>query len=128
MLKCGNDINKEFVVQPIVGDVNVISACTTVYTNKVISCSGDTEIHLTSGTTFFNNNLEPLEDNVIFIGSKVRRFRELNTVSGFSSVFSATSVTYTPILDLGFDNTNELRQITANNSIIQDDTLNGGTY
>ena len=33
-----------------------------------------------------------------------------------------------PMLDLGLDSSGNTRQITADNSIIQDDDLNGGNF
>lgn len=57
---CGNSsINKTIIIEPmtITGGTPVISACTAIYTNEIISCSGDTTIQLTSGSTIFNNNI-----------------------------------------------------------------------
>lgn len=105
-----------------------ISACTTVQTNKLVSCSGDTQISLSSGQTIFNTNLTPNLDATIDVGTTSKRFRDINTVSGTSTVWSSTIKVSTPTLDLGNDSLGNSRQITANNSIIQDDTLLGGTY
>jgi hypothetical protein len=105
-----------------------ISACTSVQTNKLISCSGDTQISLSSGQTIFNTNLTPNLDATIDVGTSSKRFRDINTVSGTSTVWTSTIKVTTPTLDLGNDSLGNLRQITANNSIIQDDALLGGTY
>ena len=57
-----------------------------------------------------------------------KRFRDVNTVSGSSTVWTSSIKVNTPTLDLGNDTQGNLRQITADNSIIKDDTLLGGTY
>jgi len=133
-MSCGGNnttnINKTFIIEPlsITGGSPVVSACTVVYTNKVESCSGDTEILLTSGATIFNTDLLPITDNTINIGNNIRRFRELNSVSGTTSVWVAQTRVETPMLDLGLDSSGNTRQITANNSILQNDILFGGGY
>ena len=105
-----------------------ISACTSVQTNKLISCSGDTQISLSNGQAIFNTNITPNVDATIDVGTTLKRFRDINTVSGTSTVWTSTIKVTTPILDLGLDSQSNSRQITANNSIIQDDALLGGTY
>lgn len=124
------DINKTFIIEPqfMSGSSDSISACTIVITNRLASCSGDTEILLTDGNTVFNNNIIPTIDNNIIIGSPIKRFRELNSVSGNTSVWVAQTRVETPILNLGIDSSGNTRQITANNSVIQDDVLFGGVF
>jgi hypothetical protein len=70
----------------------------------------------------------PTSDNLISVGSPSRRFRNINTISGTSTVWTATGIIYTPKLNLGLDLSGNTREITADNSIIQDDVLNGGFY
>jgi len=210
------NISKTFIIEPLstTGGTPVLSACTAVYTNQIISCSGDTIISLSSGYTEFNNNiivngdisgttlysgstnlydvilsaisqndvyvtggtfsgstllltrndgqnifstftgntsgdcitdlyvsnifgcspitihddLIPVTDNVINLGTPLKRYRNINTVSGTTSYWSATTIVHTPILHLGLDLSGNTRQITADNSIIQNDCLLGGTY
>lgn len=124
-----SDINETFIIEPaeLTGNT-VVSACTAVFTNTVISCSGDSQINLFSGLTEFNTTLVPEIDATIDVGLPMRRFRDINTVSGTSSVWNSTVSVTTPMLDLGNDSQGNLRQITANNSVIQNDTLLGGTY
>jgi hypothetical protein len=107
---------------------STISACTSIQTNKIVSCDNNTEINLSSGQTIFNTNITPNVDATIDVGTTLNRFRNVNTVSGNSSVWSSSIKVITPTVDLGLDLQNNIRQITANNSIIQDDTLLGGTY
>jgi hypothetical protein len=107
---------------------STISACTSIQTNKIVSCNNNTEINLSSGQTIFNTNITPNVDATIDVGTTLNRFRNVNTVSGNSSVWTSSIKVITPTLDLGLDSQNNIRQITANNSIIQDDTLLGGTY
>lgn len=80
-----------------------------------------------SGITL-HGDITPVTDDTINFGTPIKRFRDINTVSGTTTVWSATTRVYTPELDLGLDTNNESRIITANNSVIQDDILNGGTF
>ena len=80
-----------------------------------------------SGITL-HGDITPVTDNTVNLGTPIKRFRDINTVSGTTTIWSATTRVYTPELDLGLDSNNESRIITANNSIIQDDILNGGTF
>ena len=132
-MSCTNNtsnINKTFIIEPLstTGGSPTLTACTVVYTNKVESCSGDTEILLTSGATIFNTDLVPVSDATVAVGQPLRRFRELNAVSGTTTVWVATTRVETPELRLGLDSSGNTRTITANNSIIQNDCLFGGTY
>ena len=124
-----SDINETFIIEPeqLTGST-IVSACTGVFTNTIYSCSGDSQINLFSGVTQFNTNIEPNTDATIDVGTPIKRFRNINTVSGTSTVWTSTIKVTTPILDFGNDSQGNLRQITANNSIIQDDTLLGGNF
>jgi len=124
-----SDINETFIIEPdnLTGST-VISACTAIFTNNVISCSGDSKINLSTGLVEFNTNIVPNVDNNIDAGTTIKRFRNINTVSGTSTVWTSSIKVTTPTLDLGNDSQGNLRQITANNSIIQDDTLLGGSF
>ena len=122
-----SNISQTFIIDSGASEP-IISACTAVYTNLIISCSGDSQIHLSSGETMFNTSINPIVDATIDVGIPSRRFRDINTVSGTSSVWASTIKVNTPMLDLGLDSLGNLRQITADNSIIQNDTLLGGTY
>jgi hypothetical protein len=130
-MSCENtssNINQTFIIESTGGATPILSACTAFYTNHIISCDGDAEIILGTGQTIFNTTLIPLLDATIDVGIPARRFRDINTVSGTSSVWTSTISVITPLLDLGIDSSGNTRQITANNSIIQDDFLNGGNY
>lgn len=80
-----------------------------------------------SGITL-SADITPITDNIINLGTPIKRFRDINTVSGTSTVWSATTRVYTPELDLGLDSLGNSRIINANNSIIQNDILLGGNY
>lgn len=132
-MSCSNNsssINQTFIIEPmsLTGGTPVISACTAIYTNTIISCSGDSEIILGTGQTIFNTSIIPLLDGTIDVGIPLKRFRDINTVSGTSTVWTSTISVTTPLLNLGIDSSGNTRQITANNSIIQDDFLHGGNY
>jgi hypothetical protein len=133
-MSCNNhnsDINQTFIIEPLLittGNSSTITACTSVFTNEIISCDSDTQISLLSGETVFNTSILPLIDSTIDFGIPIRRFRNINTVSGASTVWTSTIKVITPMLDLGVDSSGFTRQITANNSIIQYDVLDNGNY
>jgi hypothetical protein len=86
--------------------------------------------NISAVTTNINiySDILPDSDNTIDLGSDLKRFRDINTVSGTSSYWTSTVKVSTPELDLGYDNSGDLRIINANNSIIQNDILVGGLY
>jgi len=120
-----SDINQTFIIEPVSTDVLVV--CAGVDTNIISSCSSSAKIFL-SANTIFNSNIVPLITDTIDIGTILKRFRDINTVSGTSTVWTSTNKLITPILDLGLDLSGNSRQITADNSIIANDILNGGSY
>ena len=140
---CGNsDITKIFIVEPgtndftggtingnlvVNGDIINCSSGATLYTETILPCQSGVTI---SGiVTFYPNpRVEPTSDDFVTLGTSSRRFRDVNTVSGNSSYWTSSVIIYTPILDLGIDLSGNTRQITANNSIIQDDIIFGGFY
>jgi len=83
----------------------------------VVGVSGGTQYYIT-----------PVTDNTINLGTPIKRFRDINTVSGTTTVWTSTIKVYTPELDLGLDSLGNQRTITANNSVIQNDILNGGIF
>ena len=58
----GYDINQTFVIEGITNEIPTISACTSVYSNALISCSGNTNIILGSGVISFDGNLYTNDD------------------------------------------------------------------
>lgn len=125
-----SDINQTFIIEPLslTGGTPVISACTGVYTNELVSCYGDTIITLGSGSTTFSSNIVPAVDGTVDVGYSSQRFRNINTINGYSTVWTSTTSVTTAVLELGLDSSGNTRIITANNSVIQDDTLFGGSY
>jgi hypothetical protein len=83
---------------------------------------------LVTGNTEVGGNITPTNDGTSDVGTHLKRFREINTVSGNSTVWTSSISVTTPTLNLGLDSNSELRIITADSSIIQNDTLMGGTY
>ena len=61
MANCDSNknINKTFIIEPLelTAGTPTISACTSVYTSKVLACSGDTFIELYSGVTINGDTL-----------------------------------------------------------------------
>jgi hypothetical protein len=103
---------------PIVFSGGSGSCITDLYVSNIFGCSPIT-IH---------DNIEPSDDGLIDLGIPLKRFREINTLSGNSSVWTSTISVNTPNLNLGVDLSGNTRIITANNSILQNDILNGGSY
>ena len=112
-----NNINQTFIIEP----VTITGSCAPVNTTIISGCSDDTVIKLT-------NSIEPEVDNKITLGSNIKRFREINTKSGKSTTWESSESITTPKVVLGLDSNGEHREITANNSIINNDTLIGGSY
>lgn len=139
---CGNsDITKIFVIEGgsseytggtvngnLIINGNIINCGTgsTIQTENIIAC--DDGVTINNAITVYNTEVLPTSDNLIGVGSPSRRFRNVNTVSGTSTIWTATQKIITPILDLGLDSSGDTRIITADNSIIQDDVLLGGDY
>jgi hypothetical protein len=95
------------------------SCITDLYIENLHSCTTDVKLH---------NDITPNTDNTINLGTSFKRFRDINTVSGTTSYWKATVKIVSPELDLGNDSLGNPRTITADSSIIQNDTLLGGTY
>lgn len=95
------------------------SCITDLYLENLHSCTTGITLH---------NDITPSIDNTINFGTQLKRFRDINTVSGTTSYWTATVKVISPELDLGNDSLGNPRIITADSSIIQNDTLNGGTY
>ena len=139
MSTCSSSVTKYFIVQPeasvsgqtIQGDLTVVGNilnCSggTIFTETIDPCF--TGVTISSNFTVFQDVVEPVSDDTKTLGTPSRRWRQINTVSGSSTVWTSTSRVITPRLELGLDSNSEDRTITADNSIIQDDFLNGGTY
>lgn len=75
-----------------------------------------------------HNDIEPVSADTINLGTTVRRFRDINTLSGTTSYWTSTVTVNTPQVDLGLDGLGNSRVITANSSVIQNDILNGGIF
>lgn len=132
--ECNTDVVKYFIVQPSTanggdiissGDTYTCSGIT--YTNDIEPCDPLSGVTISSGITVYSTEILPLTDNQINLGSNSKRFRNINTVSGNSSVWTSTYINTTE-LNLGLDSSGNTRTITADNSVIQDDILNGGGY
>jgi hypothetical protein len=120
------NINKTFIISstPIIP----ILPCTAVTTNTIFSCDNSTTFTFDSDTIAPHKSITPNIDNNSNLGTPSKRFRDVNTVSGTSTVWTSTNQVITPNLNLGLDSEGNTRIITANNSIIMNDILNGGIY
>lgn len=143
---CGNsDITKLIIVEPsgaqpiytastlnvsgnvtVGGDIINCGSGSTVYTETIIACESGVTIN--NAITIYTTEVLPTSDDLINFGSPTRRYRNVNTVSGNSTIWTSTGVIYTPNLNLGLDLSGETRIITAESSIIQNDLLDGGNY
>jgi len=141
---CGSDIVKYFIVEPgqgggnvtgstgnfiVGGDLIVCNSGSTIYTTYIEPCDPNSGVTVSNILTIYpNGDILPTSDNAINLGTSNRRFRDINTVSGTSTVWTSTNQVITPNLNLGLDSLGNQRTITANNSVIQNDILNGGSY
>jgi hypothetical protein len=138
MSECGAEITKYYIVQPepvtsgqtVQGDLivngDIFNCSGTTFTDYIDPCS--TGVTISNNFSVTTNEIIPTSDNTKTLGTTSRRWRDVNTVSGTSTVWSSTSKIITPRIELGMDTSGNTRTITANNSIIQNDCLNGGTY
>ena len=120
------NINKTFIISstPIVP----VLPCTAITTNIIYSCDGSTTFTFSGDTITPYKSIIPNVDNTLNLGTASKRFRDVNTVSGTSTVWTSINQVITPNLNLGLDSDNNQRTITADNSIIKNDTLFGGNY
>ena len=119
------NINKTFIIESP-SETPIISGCTGIFLSEMYACE-DNNVNINTNLTLIGD-IEPLVDNTQVLGSTLKRFREINTYSGKSTIWEATDKLITNEIDLGLDSNNINRKITSNNSIIQDDTLKGGSY
>lgn len=94
------------------------------------SCIGDLFISNLYGCSpiTLHDDLVPTTDNNVNLGTPIKRFRAINTVSGTSTVWSSTTSVTTPKVDLGLDSGGFSRILTANSSVLNNDTLDGLIY
>ncbi len=125
-----SDVNQTFIIEPLAttGDTPTLTACTAVYTNRIVSCDDDGTTIFLSDKIEISKSILPLIDAMNDLGVPNLRFRDINTVSGTSSVWTSIQKVITPEIDLGLDSLGNHRIITANSSIIQNDNINGGVY
>lgn len=126
-MSCSNNsgsINKTFIIEGLSPSAN----CSGFTSNLILSCSGNTSIGLSNNNIILSGNNIPKVTNTYVVGTPLKRFRDVNTISGTSTVWTSTNQVITPNLNLGLDSLGNIRIITANNSIIQQDILNGGGY
>lgn len=83
---------------------------------------------LTADTINATTSILPTQDITVNIGTPTNRFREVNTYSGTSTIWSATTIIYSPTLDLGLDSLGNSRILNANSSLLNNDVLLGGNY
>jgi hypothetical protein len=125
------EINETFIIESADGENNLTGFTYTPSSNTFTISSEiavlSVEMNEINGISSTGNIL-PTNDNSIILGNTNLRFRNINTVSGNSTVWSSSVSVNTPELNLGLDFSGNSRIITAENSILQNDTLNGGVY
>ena len=128
MNNCNSNIsiNETFIVSstPIIP----VLPCSAVTTDHIYSCDDNLMVDFSNNTINPHVDIVPNDDNSLSLGTPSYRFREINTYSGTSTYWIATTSVTTPMLDLELDSLGNNRQITADNSVIQNDILNGGNY
>lgn len=129
-----SNVNETFIIEPEfnTGTSNVVSACTAVYTDTLVSCSGDSIVNLSTGEVTVNQNLNPAVDLGQTLGTPIKRFREVNTLSGNTTYWTATVVNINILsastIDLGLDTQGNPRLLTADSCVLAQDILAPGTY
>ena len=124
MSSCDNSNIRQNYIVTNTNEFDTFTACTGVWTSNIYGCSPIT----IQDQLILKGDTSPNSDNTINLGSTLNRFRDINTVSGTSSVWTSTIKVITPSIDLGLDSNNESRIINSNNSIMQNDFLLGGSY
>ena len=124
MSSCDNSNIRQNYIVTNTNEFDTFTACTGVWTSNIYGCSPIT----IQDQLILKGDTSPNSDNTINLGSTLNRFRDINTVSGTSSVWTSTVKVITPSIDLGLDSNNESRIINSNNSIMQNDFLLGGSY
>lgn len=123
------NINETFII-----DLEAASGGTScdIVANMIQSCSGTTTIELTASDIIIDSDLKPINDNAIDLGSQIKRFRAINTVSGSSTVWTSTNANITNLsttnINFGYDTSGNDRIATADTLILVDDTLACGFY
>ena len=124
------ELNQTFVIEaaPNTGGAD---GCDVIVVDTIFSCSGETSIKLNTDNISINQTLLPVT-NTIDLGTPVKRFRSLNTFSGSSSYWTTNVVTAAVInvqtINLGIDNLNNTRVLTANSTLLLGDSLGGQVY
>ena len=124
MSSCDNSNIRQNYIVTNTNEFDTFTACTGVWTSNIYGCSPIT----IQDQLILKGDTSPNSDNTINLGSTLNRFRDINTVSGTSSVWTSTVKVITPSIDLGLDSNNESRIINSNNSIMQNDFLLCGSY
>ncbi len=121
-MSCTNnssDINQTFIIDTIIAPTGSTSACTGVYTNSIISCSGDTLINLGTGIVSFNSD--------ILISGSISgdSFNATNYFSGGTNLLDIF-VSYDKFISGGtFNSSTETLTLTRNDGV--DLTITGFT-
>ena len=135
----GGDITKIYVIEPVESSIIGSLTASTITVENDLTVNGDI-INCGTGSTIVNileacddvitiaSGIVPPSDGLISVGTPIRRFREVNTVSGMTTIWSSTIRVVTPEVSLGYDSQGELRILTANSSILQNDIISGGSY
>lgn len=98
-----------------------------IMANIIEACDSDNSIILNTSETIINKTITP-SNSFVNLGNNLKRFREINTYSGNSTVWISTEKIITPEINLGLDSMSNNRIITADSSILIHDILNGGDY
>lgn len=77
----------------------------------------------TGQTLYVENNIEPTIDNNSYLGTSIKRFRNLNIVNGIAVNFTAETRMSTVELKLGSNTI-----VTEDNIILTGNTLEGGSW
>ena len=124
------NVNKTFIIEPLslTGGSPTLSACTTLFTNLVESCSGDTTIQMGTGIVTFNSNVNGINS---FTANTIEATTYL---SGGTNILDIINGNDTFLTGGTFTNNTDLLTLRRNDgaSIIitglTDTYVTGGTY
>jgi len=112
---------------PLEEIITNISNNITTQSNFLPLTGGTGGPYLFTGGTIVNTmdiitKITPSIDNIVTLGSPIKRFRSLNIVNGITVNFTASTRVKTPVIELGS------KIVTENNIILTGNCIDGGNW
>ena len=114
MANCNSDknVNKTFIIEPLelTAGTPTLTACTGVYTSKIISCSGDTSIEIYSGLTLNGYTLVNDTLSAVTIDAST-------IMSGGTNILEIVEASDTFVTGATYDTNNGILTISRNDGV-----------